>query len=76
MAERPTALKWIGPMTPEGNPARWMPGIPARDLTERDMRRLSDEQVAEALACGFYEKPGGGKARPAAAVAAEPAGEE
>lgn len=78
MAERPKSLTWVGPMTLDGNPAQWMPGIPARDLKERDLKRMSDELVAEALASGFYKEPGAAKtaAKPAAAtVAAEPAGE-
>jgi hypothetical protein len=54
---RPKALKYQGTMmvvsrkkdgTPrKEEPDRTFPGVPARDLDENDIRRLSDEQIAD-----------------------------
>lgn len=62
---RPKSLIWIGPMNDNGEPARWVPGVSARDLSEGEIRRLSEQQLADALASGFYEVPG---AKPAKAA--------
>lgn len=50
MAERAKHLKFVGGYTAYGMPRRYYADIPARDLDEHDIARLSDEQYARALA--------------------------
>lgn len=56
---RPIALRYTGKIKEARNaagnvvrrePTRSYQGVPARDLTERDIARLSDEQLAEITA--------------------------
>ena len=62
--ERAKALYYAGDHTPEGKPVQFVTGIPARDLTELDIRVLSDAAYRTALASNLYRKskPKGGTA--------------
>lgn len=54
--ERPKALYWVGKTRRDGRPEAQFPGVPARDLTERDIARLSDEQLADVMGSSLYQK--------------------
>jgi hypothetical protein len=45
-AKRPKALKWIGPMLPDGRPERYLDDVPPRDLSEDETDALTHEQLA------------------------------
>ncbi len=40
----------------DGRPEAQFPGVPARDLTERDINRMSDETLADVLGSTLYQK--------------------
>lgn len=40
-----------------GNGEKWIEGIPARDLTNGEMKQLSPEQRAQVRKSDLYEKP-------------------
>lgn len=48
---RPTKLMYTG----DGK--TYFPGVPARDLDEADLARLSDERVKEIAASALYVEP-------------------
>jgi len=55
-AERAKALYYSGEVDAKGNATQSVTGVPARDLDEFDLRVLSDEEYATALASGLYKK--------------------
>lgn len=55
--KRAKALYYIGDTDPvSGAPAQYVLGVPARDLTEDDIRVLSEAEYAGALGAGIYAK--------------------
>lgn len=59
---REKALYFVGPVQQNKRPARYIEGVPARDLSERDIDRLSDELYEAAVKSDLYQKskPSGG----------------
>lgn len=51
----------------------YLPGVPARDLTQNDWDNLAPTDQQAALACGLYEAVGGKKKADALATQAEQA---
>lgn len=52
---RVSAAYYIGETDPVTNePVQYVLGVPARDLTEDDIRVLSDAEYQTAMACGIY----------------------
>lgn len=47
--QRAHALKFKGKYDEAGKPDRYFPGIPARDLDEADIARLSNAEYADAI---------------------------
>jgi hypothetical protein len=59
--------QWIERRDPEGNivvsgPSESFAGIPARDLTEDDVKALDDDQYRDATVSGLYVDPDAKKA--------------
>ena len=66
-AEEPTTraknLYYVGALDPvSGEPVEYVQGVPARDLSEEDIRVLSDDEYRVATSLGLYQKskPKGG----------------
>lgn len=82
MAARAAKLKytghWIERKDAEGNivvsgPSESFPGIPARDLTDEDIKALSDAEYRDAVDSGLYVAPAASKSAGKKAAAAKPA---
>lgn len=56
MAKRHGTWTFTGERTADGRPLRFFHGIPARDLTPRDIDRLDDDQYATVEASDLYEQ--------------------
>lgn len=56
MAKRHGTWTFTGERTADGRPLRFFHGIPARDLTQRDIDQLDDDQYATVDASDLYEK--------------------
>lgn len=57
MAEqREKKLFFTGRKSKNGKPIDYLESIPARDLSERDIRRLSDEQYEMVMQSSLYQK--------------------
>jgi hypothetical protein len=56
MAKRHGTWAFTGERNAAGKPQRYFTGIPARDLTDRDIDRLDDDQYATVVASDLYEK--------------------
>jgi hypothetical protein len=56
MAKRHGTWTFTGERAADGRPLRFFTGIPARDLTERDIDRLDDDQYATVVASDLYER--------------------
>jgi hypothetical protein len=48
-------FKFVGEMNPDGTPAEFHSGIPARDLHESDRALLTDEHLVTLAASPLYE---------------------
>jgi hypothetical protein len=48
-------FKFVGEMNPDGTPAEFHSGIPARDLHESDRALLADEHLVTLAASPLYE---------------------
>lgn len=56
MAKRHGFWTFTGERSADGRPKRFFHGIPARDLTGRDIDRLDDDQYAAVVESDLYEK--------------------
>jgi hypothetical protein len=56
MAKRHGTWRFTAERNAAGKPLRYFTGIPARDLTDRDIDRLDDDQYATVVASDLYEK--------------------
>jgi hypothetical protein len=56
MAKRHGTWRFTGERSADGRPLRFFTGIPARDLAERDVTLLDDEQYATVEASDLYER--------------------
>lgn len=54
-APEPIVWRFVGGYLADGRPARFVRGVPGRDLTQDEIERLSAEQRAQALASGLYD---------------------
>lgn len=56
MAQRHGTWRFTGERSADGRPLRFFTGIPARDLAQRDIDRLDDDQYAAVEGSDLYEK--------------------
>lgn len=56
MAKRHGTWRFTGERNAAGEPLQFFTGIPARDLTERDIDRLTPEQYETVKASDLYEQ--------------------
>lgn len=67
MARRPEKLRYTGDVDARGKPLRFFYGVPARNLDEKDIAKLTDEQVKDIMADpkngsgALYVEPGSSK---------------
>lgn len=56
MAGKTIVYRFTGARAADGSPKEWYPGIPARDLDERDVERLTRRDlIATVKALNIYE---------------------